>query len=222
MAPAAPALHALPPATMAEATAAARTLLLVIDIQVDFAAPHGAMGRLGLDLSVTAATIERIGRLIAAARAAGVPVGFARVVTRPETDSRALLLFLERTGRGAASGAICRAGTEGADYWMLRPQPGDLEVTKPLYSCFVGSDFAEMLAERSIDTLVLTGMTTECCVDSTARDAFHRNLNVFVVADACTAYDADEHLAALQALGNNCAVLVDSETVLAGWMPTGG
>jgi len=66
---------------------------------------------------------------------------------------------------------------------------------------------------------VVTGMTTECCVDSTVRDAFHRDINVFVVADACAAYDAAEHEASLRALGNNCAVLVESSTVLAGWQP---
>ena len=217
MALAEPALNALEPAIMAEATGPSRTLLLVIDIQVDFAAPHGAMGAYGLDLSGLGAVTDRIAILIAAARRVGVTVGFARVVTRPETDRQAMRLLYERTGRDPASAAICRADTEGADYWVLRPEPGDLEIVKPLYSCFVGTDFAAMLAERGLDTLVLTGMTTECCVDSTARDAFHRDLNVFVVADACTAYDPEEHVAALRALGANCAVLVDSDTVIAGW-----
>lgn len=218
MALAEPALNALAPEVMAQAASASRTLLLVIDIQVDFAAPHGAMGGYGLDLSGAERAIERIRPLVAAARAAGVAVGFARVVTRPETDRQAMRLLYERTGRDPDAAAICRAGTEGADYWMLRPEPGDLEIAKPLYSCFVGTDLGPILAARGIDTLVLTGMTTECCVDSTARDAFHRDLNVFVVADACTAYDHDEHVAALRALGSNCAVLVDSRTVLAGWV----
>jgi len=217
MALAEPLLNALPAPVMAEAVSAARTMLLVIDIQVDFAAPHGAMGRFGLDLASTNAAIGRIATLIEAARAASVTVGFARVVTRPETDSRALRLLYERTGRDPASAAICRFGTEGADYWVLEPQPGDLEIAKPLYSCFTGTELGAILAERGIDTLVLTGMTTECCVDSTARDAFHRDLNVFVVADACAAYDDEEHVAALRALAGNCAVLVDSDTVMAGW-----
>ncbi|MGI4744664.1 MAG: cysteine hydrolase family protein [Janthinobacterium lividum] len=215
----APTLHVLPPAIMADAISPARTLLLVIDIQVDFASPEGAMAGYGLDLSSTHIAMKRIAVLIAAARAARVMVGFARVVTRPETDSRALRLFHERTGLGPDAVAICRAGTIGAGYYELRPLPGDLEIAKPLYSCFVGTDFADRLAEHGIDTLVVTGMTTECCVDSTVRDAFHRDINVFVVADACAAYDVAEHEASLCALGKNCAVLVQSSTVLAGWQP---
>lgn len=210
-------LNVFTPAAMAEAAHATRTMLLVIDIQVDFAAPDGAMGRFGLDLSDAEAAIEHIATLLAAARAAGVPIGFARVVTRPETDSRALRLLHERTGRDASSAAICRDDSAGADYYALHPEPGDLEIAKPLYSCFVGTALGPILAARGIDTLVVTGMTTECCVDSTVRDAFHRDINVFLVADACAAYDRAEHVASLRALGSNCAVLVDSDTVLAGW-----
>ncbi|WP_428374308.1 isochorismatase family cysteine hydrolase [Lichenicoccus sp.] len=202
---------------MAEAASAARTLLLVIDIQVDFASPHGAMGRCGLDLSGVETMIDRTQTLVAAARDAGVPVGFARVVTAPETDPRALRLLHARTGRDASAAAICREGTAGADYYRLRPQPGDLEIAKRLYSCFVGTELADFLAARGIDTLVVAGMTTECCVDSTVRDAFHRDLNVFVAADACIAYSEAAHVHALAALGSSCAVLVASDTVLAGW-----
>lgn len=209
------ALHAVPRAAIAGAVA--RTLLLVIDLQVDFAAPHGTMGRLGLDLSDVEAAIPRIAALAAAARLAGVAVCFSRVVTRPETDGRALRRLYRLTGRDPDGLAICRAGTEGAGYWGLRPEAGDLEISKPLYSCFAGSGLAPMLAARGIDTLVVAGLTTECCVDSTVRDAFHRDLGVFVVADACAAYDRAEHAAALRVLGSSFAVLVSSGTMIAGW-----
>lgn len=212
-----PALNPLPPAVMAQAAAATRTLLLVIDVQVDFASPDGAMGRFGLDLSGVEAMIDRAEALIAAARRAGVPVGFARVVTTPDTDSRALRLFHARTGRDASAAAICRDGTAGADYYRLRPRDGDVVIGKRLYSCFHGTDLAAILAGRGIDTLVVAGMTTECCVDSTVRDAFHRDVNVFLVADACAAYGEAEHVGALSALGQSCAVLVDADTVIAGW-----
>ena len=198
-----------------------RTLLLVIDIQVDFAAPHGAMGRVGLDLSAAKAAIEQTRLLIAAARKAGVTVGFSRVITRAETDSRALRLFHARTGRDPAEAAICRAGTEGAEHWALRPEPGDLEIEKPLYSCFAGTGLAATLIARGIDTLVLAGMTTECCVDSTARDAFHRDLSVFIATDACSTYDPVDHAAALRILGATCAVLAGSDAIMAAWRSPG-
>lgn len=205
------------PSVMAGMTAPARTLLLVIDIQEDFAAPEGAMARYGLDLSFAAAAIPRIESLIAAAREAGVAVGFARVVTRPETDSTALRHFMQRTGQGSGAMAICRDGTTGCAFHALHPRDGDLVVSKTLFSCFAGTDFEAELRARGVDTLVVTGMTTECCVDCTVRDGFHRNFDMFVVVDACAAYDERTHLAALDGLGRNCAVLVRSDTVLEGW-----
>ena len=77
--------------------------------------------------------------------------------------------------------------------------------------------FVEVLRARGIDTLVVVGFTTDCCVDCTVRDAFHRNYDVFVVTDACAAYEQDLHIGALNGLSKNCAMLTDTEAVLAAW-----
>jgi biuret amidohydrolase len=195
----------------------ARTALLVIDVQNDFVATEGAMGLAGVDLSGLVPALERINSVIAAARAAKATVGFVRVVTRPETDSDALKLLMARKGLPPESVALCRDGTPGADYYHVRPLPGDLEIRKTLFSSFVGTRLEEQLRERGIDTLVVVGFTTECCVDCTVRDAFHLNFNVFIVVDACAAYSTDFHYGALSALSANCALLVESGAVAAAW-----
>lgn len=194
-----------------------RTALLVIDVQEDFIAPTGAAGNWGIDLSIFEAPLERIEEMIATARRSGVAVVLIRVVTRPETDSDALKNLHRRKGRAEGLTGICRAGTTGADYYRITAQPGDVEIEKPLYSSFVGTDLDAELRSRGIDTLVVTGFTTECCVDCTVRDAFHRNYDVFLVADACAAYEEELHLGALNALSKNCAILTDSEAVLKAW-----
>jgi nicotinamidase-related amidase len=113
--------------------------------------------------------------------------------------------------------ALCRAGTPGADYYRISPQPGDWEIEKPLFSSFVGTDLDERLRAAGIGTLVVAGFTSDCCVDCTVRDAFHRNYDVFVVADACAAYEEPLHIGALDALSKNCALLTDTEAVLGAW-----
>ena len=195
----------------------ARTALVVIDVQEDFVSPAGAAGHWGIDLSVLEPPLRRIESLIAAARAKGVTLVFARVVTRPETDTDALKQLHRLKGRPPQSLAICRAGTSGADYYRIRPQTGDIEIEKTLYSSFVGTDLDKQLRDRGIDTLVVTGFTTDCCVDCTVRDAFHLNYGVFVVADACAAYEEDLHYGALNGLSKNCALLTDSAAVLGAW-----
>lgn len=197
--------------------APSRTALVIIDVQEDFVSPAGAAGGWGIDLGVLEPPLQNIEALIAAARAKGVPLIYVRVITRPETDSGALKLLHQRKGRPQQSLAICRAGTSGADYYRIRPQAGDIEIEKTLYSSFVGTDLDAQLRARDIDTLVVVGFTTDCCVDCTVRDAFHRNYDVFVVADACAAYEEDLHYGALNGLSKNCALLTDSKAVLGAW-----
>jgi nicotinamidase-related amidase len=207
-----------PPAMdLAPMIAPSTTALVVIDVQGDFAAPDGAMGFAGVDMSDVEPTIDRIERLIAAARGAGAAVVFARVVTRPETDCEALKRLYIRKGYGAEAIAICRADTPGAAYYRVAPEPGDIEIQKPLFSSFVGTDLDARLRARGVDTLVLTGLTTDCCVDCTARDAFHRNYSCFIVDDACSAYGQELHSAAMLGLTNNVALAVTAQEVEAAW-----
>ena len=208
---------ASPAEPLAQMIAPARTALAVIDIQGDFAAPDGAMAKVGCDFSDVETVIDRADALIAAARKAGATVMFARVVTTPETDAPNLRAFYRRKGYGEDAVGVCRAGTRGADYYRVKPEPGDIEVGKPLFSSFAGTDLEAQLRERGVDTLVFVGLTTDCCVDCTARDAFHRGFHVFVVEDACSAYGEELHRAALMGLEKNVALLTTTDEVLRAW-----
>jgi nicotinamidase-related amidase len=195
----------------------AKTALVVIDVQEDFVSPTGAAGQWGIDLTILDAPLDNVDTLIAAARAKGVTLAFVRVVTQSDTDSEALKALHRRKGRPPQALDICRVGTPGVDYYRVKPEPGDMEVAKRLYSSFAGTDFDARLRARGIDTLVIVGFTTDCCVDCTARDAFHLNYNVFIVTDACAAYDHDLHYGALNGLSKNCALLTDTHSVLHAW-----
>lgn len=195
---------------------AARTALVVVDIQVDFAAPFGLLGRVGVDLETAEAAIDRIETLIAAARRAGATVAFMRVVTHPDRDPGALRRFMVRKGLPGGE-AICRVADGGADYYRVAPQAGDIEIGKLLYDGFHGTDLDAQLRKRGIDTLIMTGLSTDCCVDQTARSGFHHDYDVFVVSDACAAYEPDLHVGSLNVLQKNCALLTTTSDMLAAW-----
>jgi nicotinamidase-related amidase len=197
----------------------ARTALVLVDVQVDFAAPDGAMAAFGAELSMVEPAIARMTEVLGAAQDAGMPRVWLRVMTREATDSGAARRFEARRGRPPSSLAVCRAGTRGAAYHRLTPQAGDLEIEKPLYSGFQGTRLDEELKLRQIGALVLVGLTTECCIDCTARDAFHRDYDVFVVADACAAYSERLHRGSLEALGETCALLTTTSALVAALGP---
>lgn len=120
--------------------------------------------------------------------------------------------------RGNPGGeSICRADDGGADYYRVAPEPGDIEIEKLMYDSFHGTDFDAQLKARGIETLVMTGITTECCVDSTARTAFHNGYNVFVVSDACAAYEPELHVGTLNVLRKNLALLAVTDAVIEAW-----
>jgi len=191
----------------------ARTALLVIDIQRDFSAPGGFSDNAGGDLSSMEPAIDAIQSIIPAARRAGLTVAFMRVVTRAATDPPVLLRLMARRGRPGGAG-LCRAGTEGADYYRVQPEPGDIEIEKIRFDSFIETALDAQLRARGIDTLIITGVSTDCCVDSTARSAFQRDYDVFVVADACAASSPHLHYGALAALERNVALLVKAAAVV--------
>jgi len=207
----------VPSAALAPMIVPERTALIVVDVQVDFVSPQGALAAAGIDMAPLEAPLQRVEALLAQARTADVTPVLLRVVTRPESDSRALRLLNERKGEAPEALAICRADTLGADYYRVRPEAGDIEIQKTLYSGFIGTTLDAQLRRSGIDTLVVCGFTTECCVDCTVRDAFHRGYHCFVVADACAAYAPHLHDNTLESLALSCALVVDTAAVLAAW-----
>jgi biuret amidohydrolase len=210
------ALPHMPASRLKDIIEPARTALLLIDVQVDFVSPEGVIGMAGVDLSTISAAIDKMETLRTAAKRRAATIAFLRVVTREETDSAALKNLYKWRGRPGQH-AICRAGETGADYYRMFPEAGDLDVEKVLFDGFFGTDLEEQLRARGVDTVLVAGVTTDCCVDQTARSAFHRDFNVIVISDACAAYEEMLHFGGLVALEKNCALLADTETVLAAW-----
>lgn len=158
------------------------TALLLIDCQVDFGAPEGAMARRGADIGPAQAALKQAAILADTARARGVPVVFVRLVSRPGPL------------------ALCVEGTPGADFIGPQPQPGERVISKKMFSAFHGTGLAEMLQADGVDRLVLAGLTTECCVAASAWAAFEYGFGVAIATDACAAYEPGLHAGAMKAL----------------------
>ncbi len=205
-------------ADLADWIAPARTALLIIDMQVDFAAPDGVLGRAGLDLSGVPNALAAAGRLAPAARDANVPILFAALRTQAETDSPAWRERIRRRGGDPdLAMALCRREAPGAAFIGPLPEPGDMVIAKTRYSAFFQTDLDFVLKAMGVDTLVACGLTTESCVDSTVRDAFHLDYHVFLAKDACAAYQDDLHTAALKSLELNCAILATTDEIVNAW-----
>ncbi|MGG3454576.1 cysteine hydrolase family protein [Paenibacillus rhizolycopersici] len=192
--------------------------LLIVDVQRDFCGTDGKMADFGADLSSVDPAVDRIEELIQGAHDHRVPVIFIRLVTDAETDSRAMKAWYALQGFDPEEAvAVCRRGTPGSEDYRIAPGPGDYAVEKQRYSAFVGTRLELLLQQLDIHKLVVTGVTTECCVDSTIRDGFMKDYGIFVVEDACAAYDQNMHDMSIRILGMNFATVLSAEQVLSDW-----
>ena len=192
------------------------TALLVVDMQNGFCHDDGSINRLGLPAARLRTAIEPCARLVAAARTVGVPVLFTRYVYRPDYADGGLLV--DELMPGLKTHQALQAGSWDADVIdALTPEPGERVIDKNRPSAFFGTGLEATLAALGARNLVVCGVTTNCCVETTVRDASQRDIRTFVVRDAVAEYDDDRHAVALKSMALLFAYVVGLDDVLAGW-----
>jgi len=195
----------------------AATALLVIDMQRDFLDPQGASGLAGVDTARLAAIVPTVRGVLDAARSAGLMVVHTREGHRPDLSD----LSPTKREQYAASGIpVGEPGPLGRRFVrgeaghdivpQLAPAPGEAVIDKPGFGAFFATDLEERLRARRVTHLLLTGVTTQCCVHSTLREAVDRGFACLTVADACATEDASLHEAVL--------AIIASEGHLFGWI----
>jgi ureidoacrylate peracid hydrolase len=110
------------------------------------------------------------------------------------------------------------AGTWGADFYQLKPEPGDPIVNKHRYSAFVGTRLDSILRTFQRSSLIMTGVATNVCVESTSRDALFLDYHVVFMADATAANDGPAaHEATLENIRRHFGVVATTDEVLEAW-----
>jgi isochorismate hydrolase len=99
-------------------------------------------------------------------------------------------------------------------YSYINWKKNDITLQKSRYSAFIGTNLDQILKNMKIDTLVITGIMTHLCCESTARDAFMRDYEVYFVIDATASYNETLHVSSLITLTNGFAIPVITDTIL--------
>jgi biuret amidohydrolase len=177
--------------------------LVIIDMQRDFLEPGGFGEALGNDVSRLQAAVTPLREVLAASREHGLLVIHTREGHRPDL-SDAPPHKVERgdpsTRIGAVGpmGRILVRGEPGHDIIPeLYPAKDEPVIDKPGKGAFYQTDLELMLRNRGIDTLFVTGVTTEVCVNTTVREANDRGFRCIVLSDCCASYFPEFHAAGL-------------------------
>jgi biuret amidohydrolase len=180
-----------------------KTALVIIDMQRDFLEPGGFGAALGNDVTRLQAAVAPCRAVLSAARKAGLLVIHTREGHRPDL-SDAPPLKVERgdpalrIGAPGPMGRILVRGEPGHDIIPeLYPVAGEPVIDKPGKGAFYQTDLELMLRNRGIETLLVCGVTTEVCVNTTVREANDRGFRCIVLSDCCASYFPEFHQAGL-------------------------
>lgn len=198
-----------------------RSVLLVVDVQNDFCHDDGVFGRAGRDLGSIQAAVERLVVFIDVARRASVPVLFVKTHHDHWTNSpRWLTRGITRETRAWGRVEICATGSWGAELFRVKPQADECVIIKHRYSAFLGTRLPVVLRALGQPTLLVAGVTTNVCVETTVRDAFMRDYDVVLVEDCAGAPTKAEHEGAVYNVRAYFGRVLDSPTIARGWAVT--
>ena len=195
----------------------ATTALIIIDMQRDFIDDEGACAAVGADVKPLQAIVPRVAALLQAARGAGLTVVHTRYGFK--ADCSDLFEAVRRQSRDAGGeygtpgplGRILIRGEPGFEIVEpLTPQPDEIIIDKPTFGAFAASTLDTILRSRGVTPLLVSGVTTQCCVECTIREAVDRGYYVCTVEDCCGAFEADLHANTIKA--------IQSEGHLFGWV----
>jgi len=194
------------------------TALVVIDMQRDFIEPGGFGATLGNDVSLLQAIVPTTAKLIAGARAAGIPVIHTRECHAPDLSDCPPAKRLRgkpsmRIGDPGPMGRILIAGEPGAGIVPeLAPIDGEIVIDKPGKGAFYATPLGEELARLGSRSLVFAGVTTEVCVQTTMREANDRGFDCLLIEDATESYFPAFKAAALE--------MIRAQGAIVGWTAT--
>jgi len=178
-----------------------RAALLVIDMQRYF-----LQGSSHAYLPEAEEIIGNVQEILAECRNSSMPVAFTRHAYSPSEDPGPM-------GRWWAD--VIRDGSEESlidD--RFAPRDSEKVMRKTTYSAFVGTDLEQWLHSRSISQILVTGVMTHLCCESTAREGFMRGFDIFLVVDGTASSDRELHLSSIRTLTDGFAMPVTTEEVL--------
>lgn len=187
--------------------------LIVVDVQNDFCHPEGAFAKKGIETKHMAAIAPALIKLIGEGKKAGLPVVYIKTEHSRWTNSAA---WVERSTERQGP-PVCARGTWGTDFYKVEPKNDDYIVIKHRYSAFQDTDLDCVLRSLEVKTLIMTGVATNVCVESTARHGFMKNYNIVFVNDCAGAATIEEHEATLYNMKKYFGIVASSEEIIKAW-----
>jgi ureidoacrylate peracid hydrolase len=188
--------------------------LIIVDVQNDFVSPEGSAGKRGEDVTAAMAMIPNLLRLIDEGRRVGLTIVYIRTMHSEWTDTPA---WIYRSSQKSGLNT-CREGTWGAEFYAgISPLPSEGVVIKHRYSAFINTDLNTVLKARGIQSVLVCGVATNVCVETTTRDAYMFDYYVNMIDDCSAAYEAKLHMGTLENMRRHFGLVASSNEIIETW-----
>ena len=196
--------------------------LIVVDVQNDFAATGGAMDREGFDVKMAQEMVPRLVKFIDEVRKAKVPIIYIQNVYNSDQNWYLSEVWLEQASRkrngSYTERPVCVKGTWGWEFYDgIKPLPNEMVVTKHRFSAFVDTDLDLILRSKNIKALIMTGIATNVCVETTARMGFLKDYYIVFVRDCCAAYKEHLHETTLENIDTLFGQVAVAQDIIRCW-----
>ncbi len=176
------------------------TALVIVDVQNDFADENGSFSKLGKDISYIQKMVLNLQKVIERARENGIYIIFIKSYYSRRYWS--------------SENPICQEGTWGAELYKLKPKENDAILSKHTNDGFFDTELHSILKEKGIKNLLFAGVTTNVCVDTTARGGVARRYNVTILEDCVASEDQELHRTCLKNFKTNFGDVKKSDEVI--------
>lgn len=198
------------------------TALLVVNMQNDFCCQGGSADKEGRNLAPVQSMIPNLIAFIGRARQASLPIVYVQSVYAGEKNIYLSDVWLEQMRRAGKGGhveyPVCQRNSWGADFCPgVKPLPGEAIVTKHRYSGFIDTDLDLILRSKGVRTLIMSGVATNVCVETTARDGFMKDYYIVLLSDCTACQFKEAHDLSLLNIAGRFGEVVESERVVKCW-----
>ena len=187
------------------------TALVIIDMQRDYCCEGGVLEKMGFDIQLPKMLAPRLNEFLNHARKILEFIVHVKMEQNPYLRSPALAEHYERVGLQRKADPSC------SEFYGVTPEEGEVIIPKYRYSGFVSTYFDKYLRANGIKTLILTGLATNVCVESTARDGFMRDYHIVVPEDMTEGTSPEAKKWSLFNMRTFFGEVVDSKDLLICW-----
>ena len=187
------------------------TAVIVVDMQNIWVHPRGARY-----LSMSEDIVPKIQELLRFCHSKRVPVFYLHTTKRRDLADVGIFADIKPQTHDADDEWSNFEGTIGAEFYEpVKPGAGDVTVKKFRYSGFYGTQLENLLRAMGRDTIAITGVATNVCCDSTARDGAMRDFKVLFLSDCNASFSREEQESTLNNFDKHFGVVMDSKTLIA-------